>query len=86
VSSSKKREYKLNVHISQYGKLLPAKSSLALGGLPIGLANFTLKRPVKHSQCLTWDDVEYDESHIAVKVRKEMEAMFSREWGIAAKN
>lgn len=64
-----------------YGKLMPADDSMAIEGLPIGLAHgFTLKRPVKKDQRLSWLDIEFTESTQAVAVRKEMEALFRKEF------
>ncbi len=61
-----------------YGKLMPAASSLSMGGLPIGLAqSFKLKRAIPKGQALTWDDVEIDETVQAVQVRREMERGFA---------
>ena len=61
-----------------YGKLLPASDSLASGGLPIGLANkVKLKNSIKMNHQITWKDVDIDKNNQAVKVRKEMELMFS---------
>jgi predicted homoserine dehydrogenase-like protein len=60
-----------------YGNLLPARDSLALGGLPIGLAHqVTLLRGVKAGTPLTWSDVSLDEASPAVRLRREMEAAF----------
>ena len=57
-----------------WGKLLPAAKSLAIRGLPLGLAHqIKLKRAVPMGQCLSWDDVEIDPNLEAVKVRREME-------------
>mgnify|MGYP006957784719 FL=1 len=62
-----------------WGKLFQAGRSLALGGLPLGLANqVKLTRAVAKGQSLTWADVAMDESLPAYKVRREMEALFSR--------
>jgi predicted homoserine dehydrogenase-like protein len=59
-----------------WGKLLPATTSKAMGGLPLGLAhNIKVIRPVKQGQSLTWDDVQMDNSR-AYAVRREMEALF----------
>jgi predicted homoserine dehydrogenase-like protein len=59
-----------------WGKLLPATTSKAMGGLPLGLAhNIKVIRPVKKGQSLTWDDVQMDNSR-AYAVRREMEALF----------
>ncbi|MGE0725006.1 MAG: NAD(P)H-dependent oxidoreductase [Alphaproteobacteria bacterium] len=61
-----------------YGKLMPAADSLALGGLPLGLAHgVTLSRPIAAGQPLRWTDVAVDEASQAVRVRREMEAMFA---------
>ena len=67
-----------------YGKLMPAAASLAAGGLPIGLAhNMKLLRPVKAGSPVSWQDVAFDEGHQAIRVRREMEALFRRELGVA---
>jgi predicted homoserine dehydrogenase-like protein len=59
-----------------WGKLLPARTSLEIGGLPIGLANHvTLRRDVKLGTCVTWDDVRIDEADDAYRYRREMEAL-----------
>lgn len=61
-----------------WGKLMPAKDSLAIGGLPIGLAHgIRVKRAVAQGQSLTWDDVEIDESDDAYAYRREMEKAFA---------
>jgi predicted homoserine dehydrogenase-like protein len=60
-----------------WGKLLPAKKSSQMGGLPLGLAHqVKVIRPVKKGQSLCWDDVAIDKTTDAYRVRKEMEAMF----------
>jgi predicted homoserine dehydrogenase-like protein len=57
-----------------WGKLLPASTSLAIGGLPIGLANHVkLVRDVPLGQCVTWDDVRIDEADEAYRYRRKME-------------
>lgn len=62
-----------------WGKLLPAATSLALGGLPLGLAHqVKLVRPVKQGQSLCWDDVAMDTTTRAYRLRREMEARFAR--------
>jgi predicted homoserine dehydrogenase-like protein len=59
-----------------WGKLVPAAASLALGGLPLGLAHGPrLVRPVKQGQCLTWADVAIDTTSRAYALRREMEAL-----------
>ncbi len=61
-----------------WGKLLPARTSLAIGGLPIGLANrVRLLRTVPLGQCVTWADVAVDEADAAYVFRREMEAAFA---------
>lgn len=61
-----------------FGKLFPARRSLALGSLPLGLAHhLKLVRPVRKDQSLTWDDVQIDPTLPAYRVRREMEAMFA---------
>lgn len=63
-----------------YGKLMPSRASLAIEGLPIGLAHgFVLKKDVKKDQLLSWQDVQFAESSQAVTVRREMEAIYRRE-------
>ncbi len=63
-----------------YGKLLPAAESLAQGALPIGLAHgVRLIRPVKQGAILRWADIAADEGDPAVKIRREMEALFRRD-------
>jgi predicted homoserine dehydrogenase-like protein len=62
------------------GKLLPAERSLAIGGLPLGLAHgVRVVRPVAAGRMLTWDDVACDPALPALKLRREMEAAFSPE-------
>jgi predicted homoserine dehydrogenase-like protein len=61
-----------------YGKLMRGADSLAAGGLPIGLAHHVrLKHAVAKDRPVTWADVEIDETSQAVRIRREMEAMFS---------
>ena len=65
-----------------FGKLFPARKSLALGSLPLGLAHqLKLVRPVAKDQSLTWADVAVDESISAYKLRKEMEVLFAKQSG-----
>jgi predicted homoserine dehydrogenase-like protein len=60
-----------------YGKLMPAKASMTLGGLPLGLAHgVKLKRKVVAGQVLQWNDVEFDPNNAAVQFRREMETVF----------
>ena len=59
-----------------WGKLLPAATSRAIGGLPLGLAHgVKLVRPVAKGQSLCWDDVAMDTSSAAYRLRREMEAL-----------
>jgi len=68
-----------------WGKLMPARDSLAVGGLPIGLAHkVKLKHNVPAGQPLKWMDVEIDQQALAVKLRREMESMFRLEQTRAA--
>jgi predicted homoserine dehydrogenase-like protein len=61
-----------------WGKLLPARTSLEIGGLPIGLASrVPLVRDVKAGQCVTWADVRIDETDAVYRFRREMEAAFA---------
>ncbi|WP_302174095.1 NAD(P)H-dependent oxidoreductase [uncultured Hydrogenophaga sp.] len=61
-----------------YGKLLPASESLALGGLPLGLAHgVKLLRPVAAGQPVSWNDVAFDANATAVRFRREMERVFA---------
>jgi predicted homoserine dehydrogenase-like protein len=61
-----------------WGKLFPAPKSIAVGGLPLGLAHgVKLVRAVAQGQPLTWADVAIDENLTASKIRREMEALFA---------
>jgi predicted homoserine dehydrogenase-like protein len=60
-----------------WGKLLPAATSRAMKGLPLGLAHgIKVTRPVKAGQSLSWDDVERVPSK-ALDLRDEMLRMFA---------
>lgn len=62
-----------------WGKLMRAEDSLALGGLPIGLAHdMTLKAPIAAGQPVRWSDVAYDENDATVRFRREMETQNRR--------
>lgn len=65
-----------------YGTLMRVEDSIWISGLPIGLAHgFVLKRDVRKDQGLSWDDVECSAgSSQAVAVRREMEAIFKKEF------
>jgi predicted homoserine dehydrogenase-like protein len=61
-----------------WGKLLPASTSLALGGLPLGLAhNVKLTRAVLQGESLLRSDVAIDDTLPAYKTRREMETLFA---------
>ncbi len=62
-----------------YGKLMPARDSLACAALPLGLAHgVALKRDIEAGQTLQWDDVDVDAQGTAVRARREMERLFAR--------
>ena len=57
-----------------WGKLMPARASLAIGGLPIGLGeprDAATRRAL--GQCVTWSDVRMDETDEAYRYRRAME-------------
>ncbi len=63
-----------------WGKLMPAEASLAVGGLPIGLANrVPLRRDVPAGSPVTWADVRMDAADPAYRFRRQMEAAFPAE-------
>ncbi len=67
-----------------YGKLMPAADSLACGGLPLGLAHgVRIARAVAKGSVLKWADVAPIDSD-AARLRREMETVFAREWGIGS--
>jgi predicted homoserine dehydrogenase-like protein len=60
-----------------YGKLMPAAASLRMNALPIGLAHrLTLKNSIRAGQIVTWNDVDYDATQSAIRIRRLMEAEF----------
>jgi predicted homoserine dehydrogenase-like protein len=60
-----------------WGRQVPAKVSLRDGLLPLGLAqNVKLKRDIAEGEALKWTDVAYDPADAAVKIRREMEAVY----------
>ena len=68
-----------------YGKLMPAVASLAAGALPIGLAHgVKLTHGIAAGATVGWADVAADATDAAVALRRDMEAVFRREWGKAA--
>ncbi len=63
-----------------FGKLAPAHLSLANNALPLGLAHGAkLIRDVPKDRTVSWDDIAVDETLLAVRVRKELEAQFRAE-------
>ncbi len=57
-----------------WGKLVPARRSLKLGAVPIGLAHgIKLRRDVAAGAMVTAADIAYDESNPALAARREME-------------
>src|SRR5262245_5160445 len=69
-----------------WGKLMPARDSVARGGLPIGLAHgVRLTRAVARGDVVTWRDIALPETE-AARLRQEMEAMFAAELGLPALN
>lgn len=60
-----------------FGILLPAKKSLELNLLPIGLASgMRLKKNIKKDKFIHWTDIEYDKNDFIFKFRREMEKIF----------
>jgi predicted homoserine dehydrogenase-like protein len=60
-----------------WGKLMAARDSAARKALPIGLAHkVKLKRDIAEGATVSWDDVDYDATSQAVKIRREMEKEF----------
>ncbi|MEO8630191.1 MAG: Gfo/Idh/MocA family oxidoreductase [Betaproteobacteria bacterium] len=60
------------------GRLMPARASLGIGGLPLGLAhNVKLVRGISAGAPVSWNDVLVDETSSAVKIRREMEKLFA---------
>ncbi|HUL42182.1 MAG TPA: Gfo/Idh/MocA family oxidoreductase [Burkholderiales bacterium] len=68
-----------------YGKLTPARDSLAMGCLPIGLAHgVKLKNSIRAGALLTWGDVAIKEEDPAIRFRREMELQFKEHWRIGS--
>ncbi|HEY8287434.1 MAG TPA: Gfo/Idh/MocA family oxidoreductase [Chloroflexota bacterium] len=60
-----------------HGRLMQATDSLATGCLPIGLAQRCIVvNSVRAGDIVKWQDVRMDETGEAVRVRREMEALF----------
>jgi predicted homoserine dehydrogenase-like protein len=69
-----------------WGRQAPAARSLADGLLPLGLAHgVTLLRDVPEGTALRWADVTIDETDIAVRTRREMEAACGETAGASAR-
>ncbi len=60
-----------------WGKIMPAATSLAKNGLPLGLAHMRLRKAVAKDQLVTWGDVEVDPQDPTVAFRREMERVFA---------
>jgi predicted homoserine dehydrogenase-like protein len=61
-----------------WGRLMPAETSLAKGALPIGLAHkVKLIRAIAQGEIVGWADVVIDEGAEPVRVRREMERLFT---------
>jgi predicted homoserine dehydrogenase-like protein len=60
-----------------WGKIMPAATSQAQNGLPLGLAHMKLVRPVAKGQLVTWADVQVDPKDPTVAFRREMEKTFA---------
>ncbi len=59
-----------------WGKLMPADTSVKLGGVPLGLAHdVKVVRPVAKGHILTWADVAMDTTTRAYQLRMELEAL-----------
>ena len=57
-----------------WGKLYPARRSLQIGGLPIGLAqNVKLRTYITENSPVRWQDVEIDHNLEAIKIRRTLE-------------
>ena len=62
-----------------WGKQIAADRSLAMAGLPLGLAgDIPLTRDIPTGELLLWDDAVIDTTDQAVIIRREMEAAFGR--------
>ena len=66
-----------------WGKLMTARDSLVLGGVPIGLADgMILKRDVAAGAPVCWQDVALPEAFEALEARLAMERAFREEWNL----
>jgi predicted homoserine dehydrogenase-like protein len=65
-----------------WGRLLPARDSLACGALPIGLAHgVRLTRAVAKGAVISWQDIAAIDNEAAL-IRRQMEAEFAASWDI----
>jgi predicted homoserine dehydrogenase-like protein len=63
-----------------YGRLMPARTSLASNALPIGLAHgVKLKHAVAGGEVVRQSDVSLDQKALAVRTRRQMESNFTAE-------
>ena len=68
-----------------WGKLMPAGDSLALGGLPIGLARgVRLVRDIAQGEAIRWADVSVDSSDEIIADRCRMEDQYRQYLGVAS--
>jgi predicted homoserine dehydrogenase-like protein len=59
-----------------WGKLLPSRKSVQMGGVPLGLAHdVKVIRPVPQGQVVTWADVAMDTTTRAYQLRMALEAL-----------
>ena len=66
-----------------WGRLMTARDSLALGGVPIGLADgMILRRDVAAGAPVCWPDVTPPDASEALEARQAMERAFREEWGL----
>ena len=67
-----------------WGRLMTARDSLALGGVPIGLADgMILRRDVAAGAPVCWRDVTPPDASEALEARQAMERAFREEWGLS---
>jgi predicted homoserine dehydrogenase-like protein len=61
-----------------WGKLIPSRTSLSIGALPIGLAhNIKLNKNIEEDQLISWNDVDYNLEDKTISYRKLMEKEFT---------
>jgi len=61
-----------------WGKLLPAGTSMRIGGVPLGLAHdVKVVRPVAKGASVSWSDVAIDTTTRAYALRRELEGLFA---------